>query len=62
MIKYGQLPHTIIFADAVVCIHQLLASYTILFDVIPTKSEVRRAKKCSQELTPYKINLLMRYG
>jgi hypothetical protein len=54
--------HTEIFASAVACINQMLAAYTILFDDVPTKSEVRRAKKHAQELTPYKRKLSMRYG
>jgi hypothetical protein len=41
--------HTVIFAAAVVCIHQLLAAYTILFDDIPTKAEVMSAKKHARE-------------
>jgi hypothetical protein len=43
----------VIFAAAVIGIHQLLAAYTRLFDDIPTKSEVKRAKKHARELTPY---------
>ncbi len=54
--------HTVIVPAAVVCIHQMLAAFAMLFDNVPTKSEVRRAKKCAWELTPYKRNLSMRYG
>ena len=49
-------------AVAAICIHQLLLSFVLLFDDVPTSSEARAAKRRRRELTPYKRNLSMEYG
>jgi len=49
-------------AAAAICIHQLLVSYYIIFDVVPTASEARAAKRRKHELTSYKRNLSVEYG
>jgi hypothetical protein len=52
----------VIAATIVVCIHQPIAAYIILFDNVPTACEVRIAKKHACELSHYKKNVLSRYG
>ena len=54
--------HRMLIAAAAICIHQLLVSYYIIFDDVPTASEARVAKKRKRELTPYKRNLSVEYG
>jgi len=49
-------------AAAAICIHQLLVSYYIIFDDVPTASEARAAKRRKRELTSYKRNLSVEYG
>jgi hypothetical protein len=52
----------VIVAAVALCIHQLLAAFTIIFDDVPTESEARAAKTCRHELTSYKRNLSVTYG
>ena len=40
----------VVVAAAAICIQQLLASYLIVFDDVPTASEARAAKKRKREL------------
>jgi hypothetical protein len=54
--------HKMLVAVAAICIHQLLVSYFIIFDDVPTASEARAAKRRKHELTPYKRNLSVEYG
>jgi hypothetical protein len=54
--------HRMLVAAAAICIHQLLVSYFIIFDDVPTASEARAAKRHMYELTPYKRNLSVEYG
>jgi hypothetical protein len=54
--------HRMLVAAAAICIHQLLVSYFIIFDDVPTASEARAANRCKPELTPYKRNLSVEYG
>jgi len=54
--------HRMLVAAAAICIHQLLESYFIIFDDLPTASEARAAKRHKCELTPYKRNLSVEYG
>jgi hypothetical protein len=54
--------HKMLVAAAAICIHQLLVSYFIIFDDVPTASEARAAKKHKRELTPCKRNLSVEYG
>jgi hypothetical protein len=49
--------HKMLVAVAAICIHQLLVSYFIIFDDVPTASEARAAKRRKHELTPYKRNI-----
>jgi hypothetical protein len=49
-------------AVAAICIHQLLVSYFIIFDDVPTASEAHAANRRNRELTPYKRNLSVEYG
>ncbi len=49
-------------AAAAICIHQLLLSFVIIFDDVPTAYEAQAAKWHKRELTPYKRNLSMEYG
>jgi hypothetical protein len=52
----------ILVAAAALCIHQLLVSYFIIFDDVPTASEAHAVKRRKRELTPYKRNLSVEYG
>jgi hypothetical protein len=54
--------HRMLVAAAAICFHQLLLSFVLLFDDVPTASEARAAKRRRSELTPYKRNLSMEYG
>jgi hypothetical protein len=54
--------HRMLVAAAAICIHQLLLSFVIIFDDVPTAYEARAAKRRKRELTPYKRNLSMEYG
>jgi hypothetical protein len=54
--------HMMLVAVAAICIHQLLVSYYIIFDDVPTASEARTAKRHKRELTPYKRILSVEYG
>jgi hypothetical protein len=54
--------HRMLVAAAAICIHQLLLSFVIIFDDVPTAYEARAAKRRKHELTPYKRNLSMVYG
>jgi hypothetical protein len=54
--------HRMLVAAAAICIHQLLVSYFIIFDDVPTASEARAAKRHKRELTPYKRNISVEYG
>ena len=54
--------HRMLVAAAAICIHQLLVSYYIIFDDVPTASEARAAKRRKRELTSYKRNLSVEYG
>ncbi len=47
----------VVFAAAALCVHQLLAAYIIIFDDVPTESEVRAAKKHKCEPISYKRHL-----
>jgi len=53
--------HRMLVAAAAMCIHQLLVSYIIIFDDVPTASEAQAAKRHKRELTPYKRNLSVEY-
>jgi hypothetical protein len=58
-------PQMVTVAAAALCIHQLLAAFTIIFDDVPTVSEAREAravKRYKHELTYYKRNLSVTYG
>jgi hypothetical protein len=48
----------ILFAAA----HQLICSYYILFDDLPTVPEKERDLKRKREVTPYKRNVSCRYS
>jgi hypothetical protein len=54
--------HRMLVAAAAICIHQLLVSYFIIFDDVPTASEAHAVKRHKRELTPYKRNLSVEYG
>jgi hypothetical protein len=54
--------HRMLVAAAAMCIHQLLVSYIIIFDDVPTASEAHVVKSHKNELTPYKRNLSVEYG
>jgi hypothetical protein len=54
--------HRMLAAAAAICIHQLLVSYFIIFDDVPTASEAHAAKRRKRELTSYKRNLSVEYG
>jgi hypothetical protein len=45
---------TIIFIFLVAAVHQLICSYYILFDDVPTAKEKKRDLKRKRELTSYK--------
>jgi len=47
---------------AMAATQQLLSSFLIMFDDVPTKYEKKAAKKRLRELTPYKRNVSQRYG
>jgi len=49
-------------AAAAICIHQLLVSYFIIFDDVPTASEALAAKRHKYELTPNERSLSVEYG
>jgi hypothetical protein len=54
--------HRMLVLAAAICIHQLLVSYFIIFDDVPTASEAHAVKRHKHELTPYKRNLSVEYG
>jgi hypothetical protein len=54
--------YRILVATAAVCNHQLLVTYFIIFDDIPTASEARVAKRHKNELTTNKRNLSLTYA
>jgi hypothetical protein len=47
---------------AMVATQQLLSSFLIMFDDVPTKHDKKASKKHLRELTPYKRNVSPRYG
>jgi hypothetical protein len=53
---------TIIFIFLVAAAHQLICSFYILFDDLPTVKEKKRDLKCKLELTSYKHNVSCRYS
>jgi hypothetical protein len=57
----GNTHSTFVVAAAVV-VSQLMATYNIIFDDVPTKFEQRMRKRREHELTPYKRNLSVQYG
>jgi len=52
----------IVVLACVAAVQQLLTSYSILFDDLPTAREKRLVKKRQRELTPYKRNVSARYA
>jgi hypothetical protein len=53
---------TIIFLFLVAAAHQLICSFYILFNDVPTAKEKKREIKCKRELTSYKRNVSCRYS
>jgi hypothetical protein len=53
---------TIIFIFLVAAVHQLICSYFILFDDVPTRKEKKQLLKRKRELAPYKRNVSYRYS
>ncbi len=53
---------TIIFIFLVAAVHQLIFSYYILFDDLPTVKEKMPLLKRKRELAPYKPNVSYRYS
>jgi hypothetical protein len=51
-----------LIAAAMAATQQLLSSYLVMFDDVPTKFEKKAAKKRLREFTPYKSNVSPRYG
>jgi hypothetical protein len=47
---------------AMAATQQLLSSFLIMFDDVPTKHDKKASKKRLRELTPYKRNVSPRYG
>jgi hypothetical protein len=51
-----------VIVTATVTIQQMFASYSIIFDDIPTKWERKVGKKRKHEVTPYKRNHSVKYS
>ena len=51
-----------VIVTAIVTIQQMLASYNIIFDDVPTKWERKVGKKRKREVTPYKRNHSVKYS
>jgi hypothetical protein len=52
----------LLFLTLVAAAHQLICSFYILFDDLPTVQEKKRNLKRKREITPYKRNVSCRYS
>jgi hypothetical protein len=52
----------LLFLTLVAAVHQLICSYYILFDDLPTVQEKKRDLKRKHEITPYKRNVSCRFS